>query len=189
MGRARDIASLLTTSSVLATDSEVAALEYLTNASASSTYLTQSSASTTYATQANFSNTAWTSWTPVYTNLTVGNGTISARYKQIGKTVFIKHSFTFGSTSSISGNVTLTLPITAKSDSLYSSTMVNLTDADGSYSIGHVWHNGQTTMQIWGIQSTGGNGTRIAWSGLSSTFPHTWATSDSINFVYTYEAE
>ena len=40
MGRARDIASLLTTSSVLATDSEVAALGYLTSASANSTYRT-----------------------------------------------------------------------------------------------------------------------------------------------------
>jgi hypothetical protein len=41
MGRARDIASLLTTSSVLATDSEVAALGYLTNSTASSIYLNQ----------------------------------------------------------------------------------------------------------------------------------------------------
>ena len=41
MGRARDIASLLTTSSVLATDSEVAALGYLTNSSASSIYQTK----------------------------------------------------------------------------------------------------------------------------------------------------
>ena len=38
MGRARDIASLLTTSSVLATDAEVASLGYLTNSSASSIY-------------------------------------------------------------------------------------------------------------------------------------------------------
>ena len=176
MGRARDIASLLTTSSVLATDAEVASLGYLTSASAS----------TTYATKTDFPADAWISWTPTYTNLIVGNGTISARYKQIGKNVFIKHSFSFGSTSSISGNVTLTLPITAKSESLYSSTMANLVDADGSYSIGHVWHNGQTTMQVWGAQPSG---SRIAWTGLSSTFPHTWATSDSINFVYTYEAE
>lgn len=40
MGRARDIASLLTTSSVLATDAEVASLGYLTNSSASSIYQT-----------------------------------------------------------------------------------------------------------------------------------------------------
>lgn len=176
MGRARDIASLFTTSSALATDSEVAAFGYLTSASANNTY----------ATKTDFPADAWISWTPTYTNLSVGNGTISARYKQIGKTVFIKHSFSFGSTSSISGNITLTLPITAKSESLFSSTMVNLVDSDGSYSIGHAWHNGQTTMQVWGAAPSG---SRIAWTGLSSTFPHTWATSDSINFVYAYEAE
>jgi hypothetical protein len=50
MGRARDIASLLTTSSVLATDAEVASLGYLTNSSASSVYLTQGSASSIYRT-------------------------------------------------------------------------------------------------------------------------------------------
>ena len=176
MGITREMSKILSTSTAITTDAEISAYNYLS----------QTSASTTYATKTDFPADAWISWTPTYTNLIVGNGTISARYKQIGKTVFIKHSFTFGSTSSISGNVTLTLPITAKSDSLYSSTMVNLVDADGSYSIGHVWHNGQTTMQVWGVTPSG---SRIAWTGLSSTFPHTWATSDSINFVYTYEAE
>jgi hypothetical protein len=48
MGRARDIASLFTTSSVLATDSEVAALGYLTNSSASSIYTPLSSPITSY---------------------------------------------------------------------------------------------------------------------------------------------
>jgi hypothetical protein len=48
MGRARDIASLLTTSSALATDSEVAAFGYLTNSSASSTYTPLSSPVTSY---------------------------------------------------------------------------------------------------------------------------------------------
>ena len=48
MGRARDIASLLTTSSVLATDSEVAALGYLTQGSASSTYTPLTSPVTSY---------------------------------------------------------------------------------------------------------------------------------------------
>jgi hypothetical protein len=167
MGRTRDVSKILT---------------------ANTSLLSLASASATYATQANFSATAWTSYTPIYTNLTVGNGSSNARYKQFGKTVFLKHNFSFGSTSSISGNVTLTLPITADTNATMPITMVGLTDADGSYSIGHAWLNSSTTMQIWGIQSTGGNGTRLAWSGLSSTFPHTWATSDQINFFFVYEA-
>jgi hypothetical protein len=48
MGRARDIASLLTTSSVLATDAEVASLGYLTNSTASSIYTPLSSPVTSY---------------------------------------------------------------------------------------------------------------------------------------------
>ena len=48
MGRARDIASLLTTSSVLATDAEIASFGYLTNSSASSIYTPLSSPVTSY---------------------------------------------------------------------------------------------------------------------------------------------
>jgi hypothetical protein len=113
MGRARDIASLLTTSSVLATDSEVASLGYLTNASASSTYLTQSSASTTYATQANFSNTAWTAYTPAIkgeNGSTPGSVTAAARYKQLGKTVFVNGYVTITTMSPATGTIRVALP-------------------------------------------------------------------------------
>jgi hypothetical protein len=38
---------------------------------------------------------AWTTWTPSYTNLTVGNGTVTARYSQVGKTVTIDYKIFF----------------------------------------------------------------------------------------------
>jgi len=113
MGRARDIASLLTTSSALATDAEVAALGYLTNSSASSTYLTQISASTTYATQTNFSNTAWTAYTPAVkgeNGSTAGSVTAVARYKQIGKTVFVIGYVTITTMSPATGTIRVSLP-------------------------------------------------------------------------------
>ena len=42
---------------------------------------------------------AWQTWTPTYNNLTVGNGTVTCGYKQIGKTVTFRWIFQLGSTS------------------------------------------------------------------------------------------
>lgn len=56
---------------------------------------------------------AWASWTPTWTNLTIGNGTNDAKYIQIGKTVIWRLVFDFGSTTSISGNPIFSLPVTS----------------------------------------------------------------------------
>jgi len=64
-------------------------------------------------------STAWTSWTPTWTNITIGNATVNGKYKQIGKTVFARLDVTFGTTSSaITTGGTLhsfTLPVNAAS--------------------------------------------------------------------------
>ena len=53
---------------------------------------------------------AWTSYSPTLTNLTIGNGTLTASYKLIGKTLHIRITFVYGSTTSTSGNVAVGLP-------------------------------------------------------------------------------
>ena len=107
MGRARDIASLLTTSSVLATDAEVASLGYLTSASASATYATVS----------NFSASAWTSFNP---QLDQGTSNISktinyCKYIKLGKTVIANGYIAVTANGTAGANVTLTLPLAAAS--------------------------------------------------------------------------
>ena len=52
----------------------------------------------------------WNSYTPTWTNLTVGNGTQSAIYRYIDGGIWVKGVLTFGTTSSISGTVTQTIP-------------------------------------------------------------------------------
>lgn len=52
----------------------------------------------------------WATWTPSYTGLTVGNGTVTSRWIELSKTVFFEYGITFGSTSSISGTVSFSLP-------------------------------------------------------------------------------
>jgi hypothetical protein len=46
---------------------------------------------------------AWTTWAPTWTNVTVGNGTVIAKYAVVGKTVFFRVAIIFGTTTSISG--------------------------------------------------------------------------------------
>lgn len=61
---------------------------------------------------------AMTSFTPTWTNLTVGNGTNSAVYIQVGKIVFLRFQFTWGSTSALSGEPSFVLPTTIKNSLL-----------------------------------------------------------------------
>jgi hypothetical protein len=57
---------------------------------------------------------AWASWTPSWADMTVGNSTVIARFKQVGKTVHWNLTFTVGSTASFTATAgTFTLPTTA----------------------------------------------------------------------------
>lgn len=54
---------------------------------------------------------AWSAWTPTWSNLTVGNGTVTARYIQVGKTVFFRLYIVFGNTSAVTGDVQFSPPV------------------------------------------------------------------------------
>ena len=55
----------------------------------------------------------WTSYTPTLTNLTLGNGALTARWRQIGKMVDVRFTFQLGSTSAVGNDPTFTLPKTS----------------------------------------------------------------------------
>lgn len=130
---------------------------------------------------------AWSSFVPVFTNLTVGNGTLTARYIQTGKTVNVSVEFVLGNTSSISGSVTFTLPVTAKSYN--TNTPLGISDyfssAGGSFSMGAVWWNSTTSViLIVGNASS----TYIIGNALSGSIPHSWTSTDKILVNFVYEA-
>lgn len=60
---------------------------------------------------------AWSSYTPTLTNWTVGDGTFTTKYTQIGSLVHYQGRFTVGSTTAIgaSNSFTVTLPVTGVS--------------------------------------------------------------------------
>ena len=58
---------------------------------------------------------AWYDYTPTLTNVTLGNGTVSARYCVIGKTLFYEGKITRGSTTSFTSTVQISFPKTISS--------------------------------------------------------------------------
>lgn len=125
---------------------------------------------------------AWNSFTPAYANLTEGSATNTGYYCQIGKTVHFRTRLVFAADTSISGSVTLTLPVTAAT---YGNASV----------IGHVLIQDTGTALYFGmIWSTGAiylinaNSTYIGYTALSSSVPMSWANTDEMMITGTYEA-
>jgi hypothetical protein len=52
----------------------------------------------------------WTVWTPTITGFTVGNGTVAGRYRKSGHDLELNLFITFGTTSAITGSLSMPLP-------------------------------------------------------------------------------
>ena len=125
-------------------------------------------------------STAWTAWTPTLGNLTLGNGTLAAVYRRVGKTLDYRFKFTLGSTSAVGSGPTFTLPTGA---TLNSGIAVNvdevgmavLTDTGVATRLGIVLPNSSTVLTIWSFSTTG------VVTGISATVPHTWGSTDVIS--------
>jgi len=59
---------------------------------------------------------SWTTWSANPFNVTLGNGTVTARYQQIGKTVNFRWNLTLGTTTSITGSAYFFLPVAPSYD-------------------------------------------------------------------------
>jgi hypothetical protein len=130
---------------------------------------------------------AWVSYTPTWANLTIGNGVNAFKYKQLGKTVFVKGTFTFGTTSTMGTAPTFTLPFTASGTTPNISGIMSLTDASAANSYGGYTRPATTTTvepRYFNV-----SGTLISVTGsATSTAPFTWTTSDIIQVYFYYES-
>lgn len=140
------------------------------------------------------SSWSWQSWTPTWTNLTVGNGTVDAKYIQIGKAVFFRVKVFFGSTTSIAGAIRFTTPVTAI-DYNSGSTTTNYSAIPGTVlckddSAGTIYSGpslfydtGSFTADIYNVGSTYPTA-----AAITSSVPFTWATNDVLAVTGSYEA-
>lgn len=123
--------------------------------------------------------TDWLQWKPTFTNLTVGSGTLSGRYRISYKTASYKWVITFAADTSISGAVSHTTPFSRGilSD-VRPNGLVRLYDSSTTSSYPGLSYFITATSAT--IITQNAAGTYLAVAGLSATVPYTWATSDSI---------
>lgn len=137
-----------------------------------------------------FSGAAWTPYNPTWGAVsgaapTIGNGTLSGRYQQVGKTVHFIAQITMGSTTTYgSAQWTLSLPVLAATATTLRQTIP-----------GRIWDS--SPASAWGAQSwilSPGDAMSLEAQGpsnvqaLTQGFPITFATGDIVHFQGTYEA-
>ena len=132
---------------------------------------------------------AWQTYTPTWTNLTVGNGTSTGKYIQIGKTVFFRASVVFGSTSVMSSPPSVTLPVTSVSyTTAYTAVIGDCYYWDTSASFAFPGTLSWLTTGTAEPETLNASGTFLQISSVSATNPFTWATGDVIFVKGYYEA-
>ena len=123
---------------------------------------------------------SYVSYTPTWTNLTVGNGTQSFNYMAINNFIHVQGIITLGSTTSISGGVSMSYPsgITGAGGNGEPIGFVRFNDSGTGQSFGVVLQSG--TASVVALQVYNAAGTYLTNNTLSSTVPFTWAVNDSI---------
>lgn len=125
----------------------------------------------------------WTSFTPSWTNLTVGNGTVSAAYNQINKLVLVTVRVTLGTTSVVGDPVRMTLPASLTQDTA-SQDFVGLSflgdTGVASYTgVISVISSTQVGLYVNNVSATYGS-----LNTVNTTRPHTWGNTDVIQFQF-----
>lgn len=136
---------------------------------------------------------AWQDWTPTLANLTLGNGTRTSRYIQIGKNVYYRFIFTLGTTSAVGSIPTFTLPVTPRtfggsgSGSLPIGIAHYEDNAVNSFE-GMVYLAAASPTTTATLVVNNAAGAYVSAANLSATVPHTWGTGDEIRASGMYEA-
>lgn len=126
----------------------------------------------------------WTSFTPSWTNLTVGNGVVSAAYSKFNKILFVRVYFDFGSTSSLTGGLQMTLPasLTQNTSSQELIGQVNITKVGIFPTLGIVSVSSSTAVAI---QTWLSNGTYPSVRNVEPGQPVAFDSTSNISFEFT----
>lgn len=122
-------------------------------------------------------------WSASPTNLSGGTTTVS-RYTKVGRRVRCEFRYVLGG-AGVAGSVTLTLPVAAEDEHSIIGTCI-YADVGTSVYTGFALGSNPTTAVLY---VTGAAGTYAALNAtLSSTVPHTWASTDVIKVIIEYVA-
>jgi hypothetical protein len=121
----------------------------------------------------------WQTWAPTLSGgWANGNGTWSAKYIKIGKTVIVNATFTLGSTTTKGTALNISLPVTAGNNIALGTSRLQ-----GIFGNAIIAANGTTML----LRSTQVSGSVIAQAEVTSTYPLTWVTGNQFNLFISYE--
>ncbi len=136
----------------------------------------------------------WQTWSPSYTDLTVGNGTVISKYIQIGQTIKLRFTFTLGSTSAIGATAArFSLPKTAHADydSKILGQVVAYTTSGSDHYAGMAQFQDVDTIRFKTfLDDSVGNRELISGdtgTNIRTSTPFTWATGDILSAFLEYE--
>lgn len=123
-----------------------------------------------------------TAWVPTWSNLTVGSGTVIAEYRRLGKDIYGRIKFTFGSGSAVGTDPTFSLPSGMALHADYAVLVdpighVVLSDADSSDYHGIISRSSGSASSCTLFQFT----TSSLLNNIGATSPFTWATGDILS--------
>ena len=126
----------------------------------------------------------WTSYTATLTNIAKGNATTwTSKYYKFNKIGFVSVEFVFGSTSSVSGDITIGLPSGWAAPNQVQG-LARLTAA-GTVYVGRWEINAAGTAIL--VRANNAAGTYLQSTNCSATVPGTWTTGDTIRFLAVME--
>lgn len=127
---------------------------------------------------------AYTSFTPTWTNLTIGNGTQNFRYARLGKFVHVVGLITFGSTTSMGTAPYFSNPVASNLAANTVTGWTYLIDSGAGNTLGITLEGGG--VQVFVALNTAG--TYLVNVNITATVPHTWAVNDQLYCNLMYEA-
>ena len=129
-----------------------------------------------------------TDWTPSFTTgVTVGDGTVSGTYQRVNDFIVVQGTFVLGSTSAITGDVRVDVPVNA-SDSRELAVGTKVLLDDDSFGreyqgVGSTFSVSQVRLRV--LKNDTANDCVFA-SALSSSVPFSWASGDRIHWTSVY---
>tara|TARA_R110000868_G_scaffold205706_3_gene454292 strand:+ start:2074 stop:2643 length:570 start_codon:yes stop_codon:yes gene_type:complete len=133
------------------------------------------------------------SWTPTYTNFTLGNGTVTANYCRVNNFVHAYAQIVLGSTSTVTGPVSVSVPVNINAGMISGGGDVT------AFPLGAASYNDESVVANfgWAMSSSAttvrlmvdlANATYSQRISMNTTVPFTWATGDSFRFSAYYQA-
>lgn len=130
----------------------------------------------------------WTSFTPTFTNITIGNGTLACSYTQIGKLVVARIHFKLGTTSTVGTTPTITLPVPSVAGYIAGHWLGGIRIvAGGAGFTGYLQWASTTTALLLALNSAATYVSDTS-ANFTSAIPGTWTTNDSFDGTIMFEA-